>query len=39
MLIYEILEVSVSRGDFVVLLNIEISPGVIILLLSIMFKT
>lgn len=39
MLIYEILEVSVSRGDFVVLLNIEINPGVKILLLSIMFKT
>ena len=39
MLIYEILEVSVSRGVFIVLLNLEISPGVEILLSSIMLKT
>jgi len=38
-LIYEILEVSVSRGVFIVLLNLEISPGVEILLSSIMLKT
>ena len=38
MLIYELMEESVSRGDFVVVFIIEISPGVKILLLSIMFK-
>lgn len=37
MLIYEI-EVSLSRGDFVVFFIIEISPGVKILLLSTVFK-
>lgn len=37
MLIYEI-EVSLSRGDFLVFFIIEISPGVKILLLSTVFK-
>ena len=37
MLIYEI-EVSLSRGDFVVFFIIEISPGVKILLLSTVLK-